>query len=140
MRIRGCGSPQTKTEQSKTRRSIAARLLLYCLGICCAGIVLFQGMDAVRSRLPVETRAAHQEQPVTRAAPEIEERMDINRATAEDLQQAAGIGPALAQRICDLRQERGGFRFLEELMDVPGIGEKRFEALSALFYCATPAP
>jgi len=127
-------------EQSKTRRTIAARLLLYCLAVCCAGIVLFQAADAVLARLPIRTRAAHQEQPVTRAAPESEGKMDVNQAAPEDLQKADGVGPALAQRICDLREERGGFRFLEELTDVPGIGEKRFEALSALFYCSTPAP
>ena len=140
MRKHGRGSPQTNNEQSKTRRIIAARLLLYCLAVCCAGIVLFQTADAVLARIPIRTRAAHQEQPVTRIAPESEGKIDINRATAEDLQKADGVGPALAQRICELREERGGFRFLEELMDVPGIGEKRFEALSALFYCSTPAP
>ena len=143
MRKHGCGSPQINNEQSKTRRTIAARLLLYCLAVCCAGIVLFQAADAVFARLPIQTRAAHQERLMTRTAPEsveLEGKMDINQATLEDLQKADGVGPALAQRICDLREERGGFRFLEELTDVSGIGEKRFEALSALFYCPTPAP
>lgn len=125
-------------EKSKTRRTIAARFLLYCLAACCAGIVLFQAADAVLAHRPIRTRIAHREQPVTRTASASEERMDINQATAEDLQKAEGVGPALAQRICDLREERGGFRFLEELTDVPGIGEKRFEALIALFYCPTP--
>ena len=128
------------SDRRKTRRTFAARLLLYCLGICCAGIVLFQGADAVRSHAPVLTRAAHQEQPVTRAMPEAEGKRNINQAAAEDLQRAEGIGPALAQRICDLREARGGFRFIEELLDVPGIGGKRFEALSVLFYCPAPEP
>ena len=128
------------SDRQKTRRTFAARLLLYCLGICCAGIVLFQSADAVHSRLPILTYAAHQEQPVTRAMPESKGKRDINHAAAEDLQRAEGVGPALAQRICDLREARGGFRFIEELLDVPGIGEKRFEALSALFYCPTPEP
>ena len=140
MRKHGCGTPQMNNEKSKTRRTIAARLLLYCLAACCAGIVLFQAADAVLAHRPIQTRIAHREQPVTRTAPASEERMDINQATAEDLQKAEGVGHALAQRICDLREERGGFRFLEELTDVPGIGEKRFEALSALFYCPTPVP
>ena len=125
-------------EQSKTRRTIAARLLLSCLAVCCAGILLFQAADAILARRPIQTRIARREQPVTRTAPASEGKMDINQAAPEDLQKAEGIGPALAKRICDLRQERGGFRFLEELTDVPGIGEKRFEALSALFYCPTP--
>lgn len=119
---------------------MAARLLLWCLSVCCAGIVLFQGIDTALSRAPILTRTAHEEQPVTRAAPESAGKSDINGAAAEDLQKADGIGPALAQRICELREARGGFRFLEELLDVPGIGEKRYEALSALFYCPVSAP
>ena len=67
MRKHGGGSPQKNNEQNKTRRIIAARLLLYCLIVCCAGIVLFQAADAVLARSPIQTRAAHQEQPVTRA-------------------------------------------------------------------------
>ena len=74
-------------------------------------------------------------QPMTRALPDTEGKTDINRATAEDLEKADGIGPTLAQRILEMRDARGGFHFLEELMDVSGIGEKRFEALRALFYC-----
>ena len=46
-----------------------------------------------------------------------------------------GIGPALARGILTLREERGGFRLLEELMDVNGIGEKRFMALKEFFFC-----
>lgn len=140
MRVHGCGSPQSNDEQGKTRRQFAARLLLWCLGICCAGIILFQAVDTVRTRAPILARVTHQEQPVSRTAAEPEGKSDINRATAEDLQRAEGVGPGLAQRICDMREARGGFRFLEELLDVPGIGEKRFEALSALFYCSTPSP
>ena len=128
------------SDRRKTRRTFAARLLLCCLWACCAGVVLFQAVDAVRSRVPAVTRIMHQEQTETRAAPEPEGKNDVNRATAKDLQRAEGVGPALAQRICDLREARGGFRFIEELLDVPGIGEKRFEALRALFYCPTPEP
>lgn len=128
------------SDRRKTRRLIAARLLLCCLGVCCAGILLFQGADAVRDRAVTAARVTHREQTVSRAAPESSGKTDINLATPGELQRADGVGPALAQRICGVREERGGFRFLEELLDVPGIGEKRYEALSALFYCPTPEP
>ena len=61
--------------------------------------------------------------------------MNVNIAAAADFQRAEGIGPVLAQAIVDTRDSLGGFRFLEELKDVPGIGDKRYEALKRLFYC-----
>jgi competence protein ComEA len=50
-------------------------------------------------------------------------------ATLEDLDALDGIGPTLARRIVEYRQANGGFRSLEELREVDGIGEKRFAAL-----------
>lgn len=49
-------------------------------------------------------------------------RIDVNRATAEQLEALPGIGPALARRIVDWRAEHGRFRTLESLESVPGIG------------------
>ena len=128
------------SDVKQTRRKTAARLLLFCLGICCAGIFLIQGADTARSRAVTSAHVVHQEQPIERASPDMERKMDINQARLEDLLKADGIGPALSQRILDMREARGGFHFLEELLDISGIGEKRFEALRALFYCSTPMP
>ena len=64
--------------------------------------------------------------------------MNINLATAEDLQSVPGLGRELSQRILALRKERGGFHFLEELRDVSGIGEKRLAVLKAYFFCPLP--
>jgi len=50
-------------------------------------------------------------------------------ATVEQLDQLDGIGPTLAKRIVDYREQHGGFRSLSELKQVEGIGDKRFEAL-----------
>ncbi len=128
------------SDRKQTRRKTAARLLLFCLGICCAGIFLLQGAGALRSRATASVRFPHEERPVFRSLPETDGKLDINQASAEEIQKANGIGPALSQRIIELREARGGFRFIEELMDVSGIGEKRFEALCALFYCPAPDP
>lgn len=49
-------------------------------------------------------------------------RLDLNRATAEQLEALPGIGPALARRIVDWRAEHGRFRTVESLEAVPGIG------------------
>lgn len=59
--------------------------------------------------------------------------INLNTATAEELdQRLPGIGPALAQRIIDYRQQMGGFRTTEELQEVSGIGEKRYAEIKDL--------
>ena len=49
--------------------------------------------------------------------------LDINTATLEELDTLSGIGPVLAQRIIDYRDEHGPFQSVEELLEVKGIGE-----------------
>jgi competence protein ComEA len=55
--------------------------------------------------------------------------ISLNTATAEQLDELEGVGPATAQKILDWRKEHGGFRSVEDLKQVSGIGPKRFEAL-----------
>jgi len=55
--------------------------------------------------------------------------LDLNSASAAELDLLPGIGPALAQRIIEYREKHGGFRTLEELKKVSGIGPKKFEAI-----------
>lgn len=57
--------------------------------------------------------------------------ISLASATAEQLQELDGIGPGLAQKIIDYRTQHGGFRSIDELAEVPGIGEKRLESLRA---------
>jgi competence protein ComEA len=52
--------------------------------------------------------------------------VDINTADASELQRLPGIGPAMAQRIIDARKSYGGFRTTNDLMEVRGIGQKKF--------------
>ena len=64
--------------------------------------------------------------------------VNLNTATKDELVALQGIGPAKAQAILDYRAQRGGFKTVEELKDVKGIGAKRFEKLKAEFV-VTPA-
>lgn len=55
--------------------------------------------------------------------------VDLNRASAEELQQLPGVGPVLAGRIVDHRNEYGAFESVEDLLDVAGIGEAKLESM-----------
>ena len=56
-------------------------------------------------------------------------KLSLATATAEQLDELDGLGPTLAERIIEFRDENGGFRSIEQLREVEGIGEKRFETL-----------
>jgi len=58
--------------------------------------------------------------------------LDLNTATAEQLDSLPGIGPVTAQKIIDFRQEHGAFHSVAELEGVPGIGEGRLAQLKGL--------
>jgi competence protein ComEA len=57
------------------------------------------------------------------------QQVDINRATAAELQSLPGIGPVIAERIVDYRQANGPFRSFQELERVSGIGPRLRERL-----------
>jgi comEA protein len=55
--------------------------------------------------------------------------IDINRASAEELQKLPGIGPKLAQQIVAFREKHGPFRRVEDLLVIKGIGPKKWKAI-----------
>ena len=57
----------------------------------------------------------------------VKEPVDINTATAEELETLMGIGPVLAQAIVDYRAEHGPFESVDELLEVSGIGETKLD-------------
>ena len=55
------------------------------------------------------------------------EKININTASAEELTQLKGIGPSHAAKIIEFREKNGPFKLPEDLMQVPGVGQKTFE-------------
>ena len=63
------------------------------------------------------------------SAPALDQLLDLNRATIEELEELPGIGPVLAGRIVAYRHDKGPFAAPEALLGVSGIGLKKFAAL-----------
>ena len=68
------------------------------------------------------------------------ELIDVNQASAAQLESLPGVGEVTAERIIEYRKENGGFKKIEELMNVRGIGERSFLRLRPLVTIGTPKP
>lgn len=62
-------------------------------------------------------------------APPADDRIDLNTADQASLEALPRIGPALAERIIAWREENGGFQSVDDLLAVPGIGEKLLDGI-----------
>jgi comEA protein len=63
--------------------------------------------------------------------------IDINRATAEELELLPGLGPALSRRLVEYRELNGPFARIEDIIQVQGIGAKTFQRIKG-YISATP--
>jgi competence protein ComEA len=55
--------------------------------------------------------------------------LNLNTATLEQLDTLSGVGPLTAQKILEFREQRGGFGSIDELGEIPGIGDQRLATL-----------
>lgn len=99
---------------------LAAWTLVFCLGLLAAF-----GWEQAGT---VRTERTAQEESLQGGTSFVE----LNTAPAEQLQTLPGIGEVLAARIIDYREENGPFETVEEIMNVSGIGEGKFEELKYL--------
>ncbi len=114
----------------KDRRGSYLLLILTLLGVIfLIGFFVLQNQKAFPLSVPVffpKSDIVHTEPAVSAPAGK---RVNINTATAEQLQTLPGIGPALAQRILTYRAKNGPFASVAELSKIEGIGIKRLETL-----------
>jgi competence protein ComEA len=80
-----------------------------------AAIVLVAIVVAAGGVAPAATSSTVKEKP---------ELVDINSATAADLEKVPGLGPSLSRRIVEFRDKNGPYSTVEDLLKIQGIGEK----------------
>jgi comEA protein len=86
------------------------------LALCiCLSVVVFNGLQSVAFAKAAETTISEEMAVI-----------NINTATAEELQEIKGIGPKLAARIVEYRSQYGDFDTPEALMNVRGVGEAKY--------------
>jgi competence protein ComEA len=84
------------------------------------------GMSQEAGILADDSAGAENARPVRQSKGDVTRLIDINVATKDELVALPGIGEAMAERIILYRDENGKFRSVEELMNVKGIGKKKF--------------
>ena len=102
------------------------------LGIALATLVILGSVS-------VPSLAQDKAKPAAKASAPTAASVNLNSATQAQLETLPGIGAATAKRIIEYRQKNGGFKKVEELMNVKGIGEKAFLKLKAQITVGAPA-
>jgi comEA protein len=83
------------------------------------------------SFLFLNPRAASAAEATTASKPEAVKLININTASAEDLTSLKGIGEKTAQAIVEYREKNGAFKAIEDIKNVKGISDKKFEAIKS---------
>jgi len=91
-------------------------------------LVLFLGSGTAFTEENAEGENSEMEQKVEEKA----DTVNINTANAEQLMTLPGIGESTANKIIDYRNKNGDFKTLDQLKEVPGVGEKKYEKMKEM--------
>ena len=97
------------------------------------------GVLVVMAAIGVTPVMAQEKPAATEKPAAASSQVNLNTATQAQLETLPGIGAATAKRIIEYRDKNGGFKKIEELMNVRGIGEKSFLKLKPLIVVTAPA-
>ncbi|MEL4105615.1 helix-hairpin-helix domain-containing protein [Oscillospiraceae bacterium WX1] len=112
--------------------ALAIAVLIFTAGfftgrLTAARVVTVTGLAADAS--PTGAATASPVPSASAKAPAVTGKININTATATELEALDGIGPVLAQRIVDYRTQYGAFQSISQIKNVSGIGNQKFEAI-----------
>lgn len=120
---------------SFTPQEIKALIFFLVVLIIGGGLTLYKrnhpnfAPELILESTEKEDMSLIQKEPLYSKKPEIKNKIKINQASAKELELLPGIGPVLAKRILSLRESKGGFKKVEDLLEVNGIGSKKLEKI-----------
>ncbi len=95
-----------------------------------AGVLIGRQTARTQMHLSSSETAQYEQTQIPQTETALPGKLNINMATVKELAMLPGIGDAYAQRIVEYRENNGPFLSINDLMNVKGIGEKRFESIS----------
>lgn len=135
--------PTKDVSKKENERAVYVQtcILMGVLCLLCAGMILFQTLwpQSITIRENSESPVPSAESSALPSQPEPsvevsqqEDKVNLNTASAQELDNLPGVGEAIAQAIVEYREEKGEFQTIQQVLEVEGVGEKTFEAIRDL--------